>query len=286
MLVSERVGQFFLHSEDGRDRVEYTEYGAGDSWVVLVHAPLLTRRMHEPLARALAASGLHVVVPDLLGHGSSDRPADPLAYSVEAFGEHVVALLDHLGAPQAVLGGTSLGANVALEVAVSAPERVRGLLVEAPVLDNALEAGLLAASPLLLTTRVLPFTLDAARLLSRPVPRSLLPFWAGVAVDVLDQRSGPTAALLHGLLFGRLAPRSRERRQIAAPTLVVGHPRDPLHPTSDADLLASEVPGAELVRARGVLEWRLRPERLTNVAIGFCQSSWRAPSRRRRAAGR
>ncbi len=257
MLVSERVGQFFLHSEDGRDRVEYTEYGAGDSWVVLVHAPLLTRRMHEPLARALAASGLHVVVPDLLGHGRSDRPADPLAYSVEAFGEHVVALLDHLGAPQAVLGGTSLGANVALEVAVSAPERVRGLLVEGPVLDNALEAGLLAASPLLLTARVLPF-----------------------------QRSGPTAALLHGLLFGRLAPRSRERRQIAAPTLVVGHPRDPLHPTSDADLLASEVPGAELVRARGVLEWRLRPERLTNVAIGFCQSSWRAPSRRRRAAGR
>ena len=163
---------------------------------------------------------------------------------------------------------------------------LRGLLLEGPVLDNALEVGLMAASPLLLTARVLPFTLDVARLLSRPVPRSLLPFWAGVAVDALDQRSGPTAALLHGLLFGRLAPRSRERRQIAVPTLVVGHPRDPLHPTSDADLLVSEVPGAELLRARGVLEWRLHPERLTNAAIGFCQSSWRVPSRRRRAAGR
>ncbi len=113
MLVSERVGQFFLDTEGGRDRLEYTEYGAGDSWVVLVHAPLLTRRMHEPLARTLAGAGMHVVVPDLLGHGRSDRPADPLAYSVQAFGEQVVALLDHLGAPQAVLGGTSLGANVA-----------------------------------------------------------------------------------------------------------------------------------------------------------------------------
>ena len=65
-------------------------------------------------------------------HGRSDRPADPLAYSVEAFGEHVVALLDHLGAGEAVLGGTSIGANVALEVAVRAPDRVRGLLLEAP----------------------------------------------------------------------------------------------------------------------------------------------------------
>ena len=84
--------------------------------------------------------------------------------------------------------------------------------------------------------------------------RTMLPFWAGIAVDALDQRSGATAALLHGLLFGRLAPRSRERRQISVPTLVVSHPRDPLHRTSDADLVASEIPGAELVRARGVLE--------------------------------
>ena len=45
-----------------------------------------------------------------------------------AFGEQVVALLDHLGADQAVIGGTSLGANVSLEVADVAPERVRGLL--------------------------------------------------------------------------------------------------------------------------------------------------------------
>lgn len=285
MLVSERVGQFFVDHEGARDRLEYTEYGAGDSWVVLLHGQLMTRRMHEPLARALAGAGLHVIALDLLGHGRSDRPADPLAYSVEAFGEQVVALLDHLGAAEAVLAGTSLGANVALEVAVEAPHRVRGLLLEMPVLENALEAGVLAASPLLLAARLLPLTVDGARLLSRPVPRSLLPFWAGIALDVLDQRSGATAALLHGLLFGRIAPRSRERRAITAPTLVVGHPRDPLHPASDAAMLVAEIPGAELVAARSPLEWRLRPERLTGAAIGFCQSCWRV-QRRRRAATR
>ena len=93
-LVSERIGQFFV---DG-DRLEYTEYGAGDRWVVLLHGQLMPRRMHQPLARAIAAEGFHVVTLDLLGHGRSDRPPDPQDYSMTAFGEQVVALLDHLGA--------------------------------------------------------------------------------------------------------------------------------------------------------------------------------------------
>ena len=54
MLVSERIGQFFVESESGRDRLEFTEYGAGDQWVVLVHGLLLPRRMHQPVARAMA----------------------------------------------------------------------------------------------------------------------------------------------------------------------------------------------------------------------------------------
>ena len=98
MLVSERIGQFFIDDESSRDRLEYTEYGSGDAWVVLLHGQLMPRRMHQPLARALAAEGLHVVTLDLLGHGRSDRPADPLVYSMSAFAEQVVALLDHLGA--------------------------------------------------------------------------------------------------------------------------------------------------------------------------------------------
>src|SRR5688572_25040932 len=113
MLVSERIGQFFFETDASRDRLEFTEYGAGDAWVVLIPGELVPRRMHQPLARTLAAAGMHVVALDLLGHGKSDRPADPHSYSMTAFAEQVVALLDHLGAPQAVVGGVSLGANVA-----------------------------------------------------------------------------------------------------------------------------------------------------------------------------
>src|SRR4029077_7928264 len=109
----------------------------------LLHAQLMPRRMQQPLARALAEAGNHVVTLDLLGHGRSDRPDDPLVYSMTGFAEQVVHLLDQLGAENAVIRGTSLGANVSLEVAALAPSRVRGLIVEMPVLDNAFNAGLL-----------------------------------------------------------------------------------------------------------------------------------------------
>lgn len=284
MLVSERVGQFFLEDEASRDRLEYTEYGAGDRWVVLVHGQLMPRRMHQPLARALAAEGLHVVTVDLLGHGRSDRPADPLAYSMTAFGEQVIALLDHLGAAQAVIGGTSLGANVSLEVAVLAPDRVRGLIVEMPVLDNALEAGVIAFAPLMFAARFLPFTVNGLRRVTRPIPRGVVPFWVGIALDTLDQRADSVAAVVHGLFFGRVAPSSRQRRAITAPALVVGHPADPIHPAADAAMLADELPHATFVKARSILEWRVRPERLNSAAVGFALGAWQAPRRRRTGA--
>ena len=278
-LVSERVGQFFM---DGQ-RLEYTEYGAGDRWVVLLHAQLFPRRMHQPLARAIAGEGFHVVTLDLLGHGRSDRPLDPKGYSMTAFGEQVVALLDHLGADQAVVGGTSLGANVSLEVADAAPERVRGLILEMPVLDNALEAGLIAFGPLMFVARFVPIWVTAVRRVSKAVPRGVVPFWSGIALDTLDQRPAPMAAAIHGIFFGRIAPSSKRRRQIQAPALVVGHPRDPIHPAADAAMLADEMPRARFVAARSIVEWRTRPARLDAEAIEFVSSCWRTPRRTRHA---
>lgn len=282
MLVSERIGQFFVASDDGRDRLEYTEYGAGDAWVVLLPAELAPRRMLQPLAHALAAEGLHVVTLDLLGHGRSDRPDDPHAYSVTEFAEQVVALLDHLGAPQTVVGGVSLGANVALEVAATQPGRVRGLIVEAPILDNGVEASIAVFAPLLLTARFLPLSITVLRRLTRPIPRGIVPFWAGVALDTCDQRAGALAALLHGLFFGRAAPSAKERRRIRVPALIVGHPFDPLRPIADAVTLADELPKGTFVRARSALEWRLDPERLDRAAVGLAVGCWKGPRRRRR----
>lgn len=276
-LVSERIGELYF---DGA-RLEYTEYGAGDRLVVLLHGQLMPRSMHEPLARAIAAAGFRVVTLDLLGHGRSDRPEDPKEYSMTAFGHQVVALLDHLGVEQAVIGGTSLGANVGLEVADAAPERVRGLISEMPVLDNAVEFDLIAFGPLMFAARFLPFTVNAVGFASRAVPRRLVPFWTRVFLDTLDQSPGALSATIHGIFFGRIAPPSRRRRLITAPALVIGHPHDPVHPAADAAMLADELPNARFVAARSIAEWRVRPQRINDEVIAFLNRCWaKAPAKR------
>ncbi len=56
-----------------------------------------------------------MITVDLLGHGDSDRPPEMVNYSMTFFAQQVVGLLDHLEIEQAVIGGTSLGANTALD---------------------------------------------------------------------------------------------------------------------------------------------------------------------------
>ncbi|MFD2470710.1 alpha/beta fold hydrolase [Amycolatopsis silviterrae] len=251
---------------DGQ-RLCYTEYGGGDRVVVLMHGIMFTRRMHAPLARRLARAGFRVVTLDLLGHGDSDRPTQSWRYSMPAFGEQAVALLDHLEIPDAVVGGTSLGANVALEVAVAAPSRVRGLVVEMPVLDNAIIAGLLTFSPLLFAARFLPVTVRGVALAAHLVPHGNQ--WVDVITDTLSQEPAPMAALLHGVLFGRIAPPKSIRSTITTPALVIGHEGDPIHPFGDAGSLAEDLPNAEFVQARSPVELRFDPKRLSAAIRDF-----------------
>jgi pimeloyl-ACP methyl ester carboxylesterase len=86
------------------------------------------------------------------------------------------------------------------------------------------------------------------------------------------------------LFFGRIAPSSRERRAIEAPALIVGHPADPIHPAADAAMLAEEMPHARFVRARSILEWRARPDRLNREAADFALDCWKTPGRQRRTS--
>lgn len=277
-LASERIGHF---SHEGH-RLEYTEYGSGDRWVVLVHGQLMPRQMHDPLARELAAAGNHVLSPDLLGHGASDRPADPKMYSMSDFGRQVVDLLDVVGAGTAVIGGTSLGANISLEVADLYPDRVQGLVVEMPVLDNAVEAGIIAFAPLMFISRFTPQLVHALRMATSLVPRRFVGFWGGIALDTMKQYPDSMGAEVHGIFFGRIAPSSRLRQLIEAPAIIIGHPRDPIHPAADAALLAEEMPNATFVQADSILEWRRRPERLTAATIEFVERCYEQPDTARR----
>jgi pimeloyl-ACP methyl ester carboxylesterase len=265
-------------------RLAYTVYGEGPRTCVLVHGLLLSQKMHAPLARALAERGHRVVTLDLLGHGRSARPRDMALYSMSFFGEQMIGLLDHLELDEAVLGGTSLGANATLEAAAQAPERVRGMVVEMPVLDNALLAAAVAFTPLMVALTFGEPVMRALASAARRVPTGRGPWLADVALDTIRQDPAPSAAVLHGLFFGRTAPHKNLRRQMRAPALVIGHHRDPVHPFSDSGALVKELPNARLVEASSILELRLTPERLTAEIGDFLDECWKP--RRRSGASR
>ena len=117
-------------------------------------------------------------------------------------------------------------------------------------------------------------------------------------LDVFRQEPGPGGALLQGLFFGRVAPPRSERRTFQAPTLVLGHARDPVHPFSDAGMLANEMPNARLLEADSLVELRMQPRaphrrdrRLPRRGVGDAPARSAAargskkPARRPRAGG-
>jgi pimeloyl-ACP methyl ester carboxylesterase len=263
-------------------RLAYTDRGTGPRALVLIHGQLLSQYMHGPIAEELAAQGHRVITMDLLGHGDSDRPTDVGRYSMTQFAEQVVGLLDHLGIRQAVVGGTSLGANVSLEFGAIAPERARGLLVEMPVLDSGVYGAVVAFTPLLSGLMFAQPLFRVMRFITNLVPRERVPFLANVLLDTMRQDHRASAAILQGLFLGRIAP-SRELRQgFRMPVLVIGHHQDPIHPYLDAKMIASEIPHARLLEASSILEMRLHPDRLVEEMGRFLDEAWENP----REAGR
>lgn len=253
-------------------RISYDSYGEGERVLVLVHGLLMNRRMYEGLGPALARRGNRVVCVDLLGHGRSDRPEDLRLYSMPLFARQVAALLDHLELPSAVVGGTSLGANVALELATRDPDRVRALFVEMPVLDNALPAVAGAFTPVLLGLRLARPLFELTSRLTAAIPRTN--HLVDIGLDWVRQRPGPSGAVLEGLLLGETAPHRELRRRIEQPALIVGHSRDPVHPFSDSGMLAEELANARLVVASSIFEWRLSPKRLNGELASFLEEVW------------
>jgi len=248
-------------------RIAYDVYGEGERVIVLVHGLLMNRRMFERLGPELASRGNRVVAVDLLGHGRSDRPVDPRLYNMTAFADQVLALIDHLELEAPVIGGTSLGANVGLEFAARHPERAGGLFIEMPVLDNALLGAAMVFTPMLVLLRFGEPLLKVLAAAARRIPRTI--GLVDMGLDWVRQDPEPSRAVLEGILFGRSAPPRAERQELRMAALVIGHPSDPLHPFSDADMLCEEMPNARLVDANSILEWRLNPGRLDDELSGF-----------------
>lgn len=253
-------------------RLGYECYGEEDAApCLLVHGILLDSHIYRDVALRVAAAGYRVMLLDLLGHGRSDKPTQATEYRVDFFADQMLAALDHMGWDRALVGGLSLGAISALQLAVLAPERLNGLFIEMPVMEYSTPtAALLLVPPLLATYYGAGLYRRMARLLRRlPRPRSE---WLTSVINALSQEPEVISAILHGTLVGPVVPPRAQRESIATPTLIIGHGGDWLHNLRDARALARQIPDSTLLRARSILEMRRKPDRLWPEIHQFLQS--------------
>ena len=281
-LTSERIGTEPDETgkfHDGDLNLSYEIHGTGDRVLVFLHGLLFDSKMNRPLAAALAAQGNRVVLLDLPGHGQSDKPRHASIHRMDAYADRVIHLLDHLGVKRAIIGGVSLGANVSLFVASKAPERVRGLVIEMPVLEWAVPACALLFTPLLLGIH---YAAPVCRLIARGA--RALPKSGNGPLDsllhTLTLQPEEVTSILHGILVGPIAPTYEERGRISTPTLVIGHRSDLVHPFTDAAKLTSQIPGSKLLTAHTLFELRVKPERLATEISQFLASVWDVPDQR------
>lgn len=113
--------------------ISFTDEGVGRP-VLLLHGHTLDRRAWLTVVPHLLTAGLRVIRPDLRGHGRSDRP--DFGYHFADHAADMIALLDHLEIERTAIVGFSFGGGVAMEIALTHPDRVSALGLVASVMPD------------------------------------------------------------------------------------------------------------------------------------------------------
>ena len=250
-LVPLPAGRVFV--QDLGESVE-----GGPPPIVLLHGLLVTSYAFRGVQPLLAEERRTIAI-DLPGCGESDRPEPSVAddYSLPWLAAQVVQTLAALDLGAVDLCGHSFGGTVALQIAASFPERVRRLVLVDPL---AYPFELPLRGRLALLPRVGPLLFenvyrraDLERYLERMMstPELLDQVAVDVYWDRLGREGGREAA--HAMLrtLSRLTSLRELFPRVTAPTLVVWGDRDTLLPSTDAERLVDELPGAKLFRVAG-----------------------------------
>ena len=199
---------------------------------------------------AFERKGYRAVAMDWRGHGESSKPHDPEAYSRSALVGDAVALLDHLEILRADLIGFSMGARLALALALEHPGRVEhlvlggvgGRLFEPPSAPGALASAMTADDPQAIT---------------EPLLRSFRYFADEQGEDRLALAAcsqGEGAEVTPEMLGG-----------LKMPVLVVTGARDAL--AGDPQMLAEAIPGGRAVTVPGCDHFSVIPHALFKASV-------------------
>lgn len=249
--------------------LRYTEQGrANRPAVVLIHGYSDSWFSWSRIL-PLLPSAVHVIVPDLRGHGDSDRPRS--GYGMRQLALDVLELMDVKGIERATVVGHSLGGLVAQQVALAAPERVERLVLVstgASIHDIAVLADLRSA-------------IDG---LTDPVPQDFIrefqesTVFAPVPPEFMDrivaESSKLPARVWHELLKGMLdMPRTTDLRTIQAPALIVWGENDAIFTRAQQDELVTLTRGTlRVYAATGHAPHWERPDEFARDLLGFLQS--------------
>jgi 2-succinyl-6-hydroxy-2,4-cyclohexadiene-1-carboxylate synthase len=237
------------------DDARYEVRSAGDGPPILfIHGFTGRGADWSPILPAVHAAGYATIIVDLLGHGRSDAPADPGRHAIERQASDVATILRGLEAAPAVVVGYSLGARVALRMAVAERDVVAGLFLESP------SAGI--ADPSERATRNAADHELAARLEHDGLEAFLRaweanPLFAGEHrlsarrrdhIHQARQRNTVhgLAASLRGAGQGAMETLHDRLRTITVPTLVVAGALDPVG-AARARAVADAIPSADIL---------------------------------------
>jgi pimeloyl-ACP methyl ester carboxylesterase/putative sterol carrier protein len=285
--VEVRAGKHLLSSFD---------LGEGPP-LVLLHGLGGTKLSWMPVLAPLA-QGYRVVAPDLPGHGESAKPR--ASYSPRFYAGVVRSLLDEIGVGPAVLVGNSLGGRVALEIAVRAPGRVRGLVLLSPAvagLPFPHYTRLLRLVPTEFGALPVPWRRRLVHLGIRQLfahPGRLPPgaYAAGVDEFIRVYRSGRARVALlssmRGLMLDRTDRFWEAAQKVKARALIIHGERDRLVPARLGQVLASTMPRSELVMLPGVghVPQFEVPEITVDLVRSFLDDFYPEASRTRKQAPR
>jgi 2-succinyl-6-hydroxy-2,4-cyclohexadiene-1-carboxylate synthase len=225
---------------------------AGDP-VLLLHGFTGTGSVWATFAASLRRKGFQTIAPDLPGHGRSGAAEAHASASVERTADDLARLLARIDASPATALGYSLGARVALALAVAHPDVIGRLVLESPsagIADPAEREARRAADEQL-ADQIERDGLEAFidRWERNPVFAShaqLDPRRAAHQREIrLRNTPAGLAASLRAAGQGAMAPLHDRLGDVRARTLVIAGALDPARPR--AELVAAGIPGARLV---------------------------------------